>query len=98
MTSVAVQLPDDLHGFVEQSVASGAYRNTNEFFVSMLANWKEQAESEHSENENRILSTLRSDIALGTAQLDHGDSVKNLDWDAFLAERHRDLETRAANG
>ena len=98
MTQVAVQLPDDLNRFVQQSIASGAYHNTDEFFVSVLANLKEQAESELSDAEAQRLSGLRADIQLGVDQLDNGESVKNLDWDAFLAERHRNFDSRRAVG
>ena len=94
MIQVAVQLPDDLSRFVEQSIASGAYHNTDEFFVSVLAHLKEQEESELSVEEERRLSSLRGEIQLGVNQLDNGESVKNLDWDAFLAERHRNLDSR----
>ena len=94
MTQVAVQLPDDLNRFVQQSIASGAYHSADEFFVSVLANLKEQAEAELSEDEAQRLSTLRADIQIGVAHLDNGESVKNLDWDAFLAERHRHFDSR----
>ena len=98
MTQVAVQLPDDLNRFVEQSIASGAYQNTDEFLVSVLGNLKEQAGSELSDQEGQRLSALRADIQLGVDQLNNGESVKNLDWDAFLAERHRNFDSRPALG
>lgn len=95
MTHVAVHLPDELNRFVQQSIASGAYHSTDEFFVSVLANLKEQAELELSDEEERRLDALRADIQLGVDQLDRGESVKDLDWDAFLAERHRKFESRS---
>ena len=98
MTHVAVQLPDELNQFVQQSIASGAYHNTDEFFVSVLATLKEQAVSELSEAEERKLSELRPEIQLGMDQLDRGQSVSNLDWDAFLAERHRNFDSRTSAG
>jgi putative addiction module CopG family antidote len=95
MTQVAVQLPDELNRFVQQSIASGAYQNTDEFFVSVLASLKEQAESELSDEEERRLAALRADLQLGVDQLDRGETVKDLDWDdAFLAERHRSFDSR----
>jgi hypothetical protein len=57
---------------------------------------KEQAESEFTEQEKRRLSALRADLQKGVDQLDRGESVKNLDWDAFLAERHRNFDSHSA--
>jgi Arc/MetJ-type ribon-helix-helix transcriptional regulator len=45
MTQVAIQLPDELSQFVQKSVDSGAYQNADEFFVSVVATFKEQVES-----------------------------------------------------
>ncbi len=77
MTEVAIQLPDELDQFVRRSVSSGAYHDADEFFVSVLSN--EQAK----------LTDLRRDVQHAAAQLDRGEGVTHLDWDAFLAERHR---------
>ncbi len=93
MTQVAVQLPDELNRFVQQSIASGAYHSMDDFFVSVLANLKEQAESELSEAEESRLASLRAEIQLGVDQLDSAESVLDLDWEAFLAERHRNFES-----
>lgn len=94
MRQVAIQLPDDLDQFVQETVASGAYQNTDEFFVSVLANFRENVESKLSASEEQTLAALRSDINLGVDQLDSGRSVKNLNWDAFIAERHLDWNSR----
>ena len=86
--------PDELNRFVQQSIASGAYHSTDEFFVCVLANLKEQAEPELSDEEERRLAALRADIQPGVDQLDRGKSRKDLDWDAFLVERRRNFESR----
>lgn len=89
MTKVAIQIPDELSQFVEKSVQSGAYHDADEFFASLLYNLKEQSDAELTEEEQQKLSALRGDIQHATDQLDRGEGIRNFDFDAFLAERHR---------
>ena len=91
MIQVAIQLPDDLNGFVQQSVQSGAYHSTDEFFVSVIATLKEQIESPLTEEEQAKLGSLREDVHLAAEQLDRGEGIRGLDWDAFIAARHREF-------
>ncbi|MDB6074555.1 MAG: hypothetical protein JWO89_2195 [Verrucomicrobiaceae bacterium] len=94
MTEVAIQLPDELDQFVRRSVNSGAYHDADEFFVSVLSNFKELIEAPLAEAEQTKLADLRRDVQHAADQLDRGEGVANLDWDAFLAERHRAHATR----
>ena len=94
MTQVAVQLPDDLNRFVNKSIESGDYHDADEFFVSVLSNFKEQAEAPLTEDEQLKLGDLRREIQVGIDQLDRGEGVCDLDWDARLAERHRSHAAR----
>ena len=94
MTQVAIQLPEELNRFVEQSVQSGAYHDKDEFFVSMLYNLKEQSESNLTDEEQQKFTALRGDIQHAADQLDRGEGIRNFDCDFFLAERHR-LHTSA---
>lgn len=89
MNSVAIQLPDDLTRFVQQSVSSGAYLDTNDFVVSVIATFKEQVEAPFTDEEAVKLATLRTDVQHAADQLDRGEGIRDFDWDAFLAERHR---------
>lgn len=88
MTEVAIQLPDELDQFVRRSVDSGAYHDADEFFISVLSNLKELIEAPLSETEQTKLADLRKDVQHAAEQLDRGEGVAQLDWDAFLAERH----------
>jgi Arc/MetJ-type ribon-helix-helix transcriptional regulator len=89
MTQVAIQIPDELSQFVEESVQSGAYHDTDEFFASLLYSLKEQSDAELTEVERQKLSALRGDIQHAAEQLDRGEGIRDFDYDAFLAERHR---------
>jgi len=94
MTQVAIQLPDDLSRFVNKSVEAGGYHDADEFFVSVLSNYREQVEAQHSDADQLKLNDLRSEIQAGLDQLDRGEGVRHLDWDARLAERHRAYTAR----
>jgi len=89
MTQVAIQLPDELSQFVQKSVDSGAYQSADEFFVSVVATFKEQVESRLTAEEEAKLATLRADVQHAADQLDRGEGIRDFDWDAFLADRHR---------
>ncbi|MDB6137152.1 MAG: hypothetical protein JWO94_224 [Verrucomicrobiaceae bacterium] len=88
MTGVAIQLPDELDAFVREAVKSGAYHDADEFFVSVLSNFKELVEAPLSEPEQAKLADLSRDVQHAADQLDRGEGVRYLDWNAFLAERH----------
>lgn len=89
MTQVAIQLPDELNQFVQKSVDSGAYHNADEFFVSVVATFKEQVESCLTAEDESKLAALRVDVQHAADQLDRGEGIRDFDWDAFLADRHR---------
>lgn len=91
MIQVAIQLPDDLNCFVQQSVQSGAYHDTDDFFVSVIATLKEQIESPFTEEEQAKLGSLRQDVQLAVEQLDRGEGIRELDWDEFIAARHQEF-------
>ena len=93
MTQVAIQLPDELSQFVNQSVRSGGFHNADEFFISVVSMYKDQVEEGLSEAEQTKLDCLRRDIQVGVDQLDRGEGTE-LDWDAFFAERHKAYERR----
>ena len=89
MTSLAIQLPDDLSQFVSTTVNSGGYHDADEFFVSLLTTFKEQVEAPLTEEEQSKIAALRQDVQHAADQLDRGEGIRDFDWDAFLAERHR---------
>ena len=76
MTHVAVQLPDDLKTFVDQSVKSGAFHDAGDFMVNLLYDIKAQSESGLSEEQQAKLAALRAEIAVGVAQAEAGDFVE----------------------
>ena len=90
MSSLAIQLPDDLSQFVAASVQSGDYQDADAFFVSLLTTFKEQVEAPLSEAESTKLAALRADIQHAVDQADRGEVVQGFDVTSFLAERHRE--------
>ncbi len=94
MTQVVIQLPDELNRFVNKSVESGDYHNADELFASVVSIFKEQIEAPLIAEEDARLAALRRDVQIGIDQLDRGEGIHNLDWDARLAERHRAFAAR----
>lgn len=94
MTSLAIQLPDDLSQFVRTSVKSGGYHDADEFFVSVLSTFKEQVESPLTDEESAKLASLRADIQHAVDQVDRGEVIRDFDMTTFLAERHREHAAR----
>ncbi|CAN5810755.1 hypothetical protein BH11VER1_BH11VER1_03810 [soil metagenome] len=92
MTQVAIQIPDELNQFLLESVRTGDYQNMDEFFVSMLYNLKEQSEAELTIEDGQKLTVLRNDISDAIKALEHGEGIPDLNYEAFLAERHRVYE------
>jgi hypothetical protein len=90
MSSLAIQLPDDLSQFVATSVQSGDYQDADAFFVSLLTTFKEQVKAPLSEAESAKLAALRADIQHAVDQADRGEVILGFDVDSFLAERHRE--------
>jgi antitoxin ParD1/3/4 len=88
MTQVAIQLPDELSQFVNQSVRSGGFHNADEFFISVVSMYKDQVEEGLSEADQTKLESLRRDIQVGIDQLDRGEGSE-MNWDEFFAQRHR---------
>jgi antitoxin ParD1/3/4 len=87
MTRLAIQLPDELTQFVNQSVQSGGFHNADEFFIRVVSMYKDQVEEGLSKAEQTKLDSLRRDIQVGVDQLDRGEGGE-MDWDSFFAERH----------
>lgn len=87
MTQVAIQLPDELSQFVNQSVRSGGFHNADEFFISVVSMYKDQVEEGLSEADQTKLESLRRDIQVGIDQLDRGEGSE-MNWDEFFAQRH----------
>ena len=94
MTSLAIQLPDDLSQFVRASVNSGGYQDADEFFVSVLSTFREQVESTLTDEESDRLASLRADIQHAVDQADRGEVIRDFDMTAFLAERHSEHAVR----
>jgi antitoxin ParD1/3/4 len=88
MSTVAIQLPDELTQFVNQSVRSGGFHTTDEFFISVVSMYKDQVEESLSEADQVKLESLRRDLQIGIDQLDRGEGSE-MDWDEFFADRHR---------
>ncbi len=96
MTHVAFQLPDDLGQFVQSTVRSGGFHDTSEFFTSIVATLKEQAESPLTREEELMLASLRADIQHAVDQAERGEVVRDFSIKAFLEERHREHATTTA--
>jgi Arc/MetJ-type ribon-helix-helix transcriptional regulator len=94
MSSLAIQLPDDLSQFVAASVQSGGYQDADALFVSLLTTFKDQVEAPLSEAESTKLAALRADIQHAVDQADRGEVVQGFDVTSFLAERHREHAAR----
>ncbi len=93
MIQVAIQLPDELSQFVNQSVRSGGFHNADEFFISVVSMYKDQVEECLSEADQTKLETLRRDIQVGIDQLDRGEASE-MNWDEFFAQSHRSYAER----
>jgi Arc/MetJ-type ribon-helix-helix transcriptional regulator len=89
MIEVAIQLPDELSQFVNDSVQSGGYRTKDELFVSVLSIYREQVEASRTEADQSKLADLRRDVQVAVDQLDRGEGIRNRNWAEKLAERHR---------
>lgn len=96
MTQVAFQLPDDLGQFVQSTVRSGGFHDASEFFTSIVATLKEQAESPLTPEEELKLASLRADIQHAADQAERGEVVRDFSIESFLEERHREHTTTAA--
>lgn len=93
MTQVAIQLPDELTQFVNQSVRSGGFHSADEFFISVVSMYKDQVEERLSESDQVKLENLRRDIQIGIDQLDRGESIE-IDWDEKMARLHLEHAAR----
>ncbi len=87
MTQVAIQLPDELSQFVNQSVQAGDFHTADEFFISVVSMYKDRVEERLSEADQAKLENLRRDIQVGVHQLDRGEGIE-IDWDAKMARLH----------
>lgn len=90
MTQVAIQLPDELGQFVQQSVRNSGFQDTNEFFVSFVASLKDQSEAPLTLEEQAKLASLRADIQHAIAQAERGEIIRDFDMSTFLEECHRE--------
>ena len=94
MTEVAIQPPDELSQFVNDSVQSAYYRTKDELFVSVLSIYREQVEASRTEAGQSKLADLRHDVQVAVDQLDRGEGIRNRNWDEKLAERRRAYAAR----
>lgn len=85
MTQVAIQIPDDLKPFIDQSVKSGLFSDAADFVVNTLYNVKAESESESLEEQTAKLATLRAEIAIGIEQAERGEFVE-FNADEIIAE------------
>jgi antitoxin ParD1/3/4 len=85
MTQIAIQLPDELSGFIDQSVKAGAFDGAADFMVNLLYNVKAQSEAELSEEQQAKLANLRAEVAIGIDQADRGEFVE-FTADEIIAE------------
>lgn len=98
MSQIAISLPDDLQSFVTEAVRSGRYSSEGEFVLNMLYQVKEQEEQAPldmdslSAEEKETLNALREDVRLGLDQLERGEGVRDLNWDAFIREMHQERD------
>ena len=97
MTQVAFQLPDDLGQFVQSTVRSGGFHDASEFFTSIVATLKEQAESPLTREEELKLASLKADIQHAVEQAERGEVISDFSMEAFLQERHREHSATAAS-
>jgi Arc/MetJ-type ribon-helix-helix transcriptional regulator len=88
MTRVAIQLPDELSQFVNNSVQAGDYPSADDFFISVVSMYKDQVEERLSESEEAKLAVLRAEIQIAVDQAERGEVIRNFDVNEFLAERH----------
>ncbi|GAA5136802.1 hypothetical protein GCM10023213_12490 [Prosthecobacter algae] len=93
MTQVAIQLPDDLSQFVNESVQAGDFPTADEFFIHAVSIYKDQIESQFREADATKLERLRQDIQTAADQLDRGEGIE-MDWEAKRARLHRDHAAR----
>ena len=93
MTQVAIQLPDDLSKFVEETVQAGGYPSTDDFFISVVSMYKDQVEVRLSEADEAKLAALRTDIQTAVEQADRSEVIRDFQMDDFLAARHRERTT-----
>ena len=91
MTQLAIQIPDDLKSFIDQSIVTGSFSDAGDFLTNLLYNFKAQSESELSAVQEAKLTALRSEIAVGIKQAERGDFVDFTaeqiisDWSAHAA-------------
>lgn len=85
MTQIAIQLPDELSGFIDQSVKAGSFSGAADFMVNLLYNVKAQSEAELTEEQQAKLSNLRAEMAIGIDEADRGEFVE-FTADEIIAE------------
>jgi antitoxin ParD1/3/4 len=89
MIEFAIQIPDDLKPFIDQSVKSGLFSDVEDFVVNVLYSARAQSEAELPEDQKARLAALRAEIAIGIEQADRGDFVEFTAEDVIAAGRAR---------
>ncbi|HWB02940.1 MAG TPA: hypothetical protein VG796_07955 [Verrucomicrobiales bacterium] len=89
MIEFAIQIPDDLKPFIDQSVKSGLFSDVEDFVVNVLYSVRAQSEAELPEDQKARLAALRAEIAIGIEQADRGDFVEFTAEDVIAAGRAR---------
>lgn len=80
MTTVAVQLDDDLKRFVDESIQHGDFLGASELVAVALQNLRAEQAGQEAK-----LQALRRDIGAGIEQADHGEFVE-FDARTIIAE------------
>ena len=84
MTTVAVQLDDDLKRFVDDSIQKGAFLGASELVAVALQNLRAEQAGQEAK-----LQALRQDIRTGIEQADKGQFVE-FDAHSIIADaQHR---------
>lgn len=72
MTQVAIQIPDDLKPFIDQSVKTGLFSDAADFVLNMLYDMKAVSEQPQLLTNEAKLERLRSAIAAGLGDVNAG--------------------------
>jgi len=80
MTQIAIQIPDELKTFIDQSVETGVYHDAGEFLTKVLYEFKNR-------NQKAKLAALRWEIEVGIEQAERGKFVE-FDAGQIIREWH----------
>jgi Arc/MetJ-type ribon-helix-helix transcriptional regulator len=72
MNQVAIQIPDDLKPFIDQSVKTGLFSDAADFVLNMLYDMKAVSEQPQLQSDEAKLERLRSAITAGLEDVNAG--------------------------